>query len=274
MEKILKKDQRHEIWGSQITHLNMPSVYQEYQQGYSSIAKFSDFSASVWNGYINLAVSHTPFVFFCSEVVGTSSCPANSASHCCLPRLAWRPSEGGYCIQYYIVPILWLPDIKSWLIGKGPDAGKDWRQEEKGASEDETVGWHHQLNRYEFEQTPGDSEGQGSLVCCSPWGGKESDTTEWLNNKLYSSGPDQPNPCPGCFVVVVVCFRIVVFLSLLNLSQHCFCFMFRCFGQAAGGILALRAGTEQPLALEGNGPPGKSLCPVLMAILWVGMKWS
>ena len=68
--------------------------------------------------------------------------------------------------------------MKSRLIRKDPDAGKDGRQEEKGTTEDEMVGWHHQLNGHEFEQTPGDSEGQGSLVGCSPWGHKESDTTE------------------------------------------------------------------------------------------------
>ena len=64
--------------------------------------------------------------------------------------------------------VLWPPDGKSQLIGKDPDAGKVWGQEEKRATEDEMVGWHHQLNRQEFEQTPGDSEGWGSLVCCSP----------------------------------------------------------------------------------------------------------
>ena len=75
------------------------------------------------------------------------------------------------------VPILWPPDAKSWLIGKDPDAGKDWRQEEKGMTEDEMVGWHHQLNGHEFEQTLGDSEGQGSLACCGPWVQKELDMT-------------------------------------------------------------------------------------------------
>ena len=74
-------------------------------------------------------------------------------------------------------PILWPPHAKSWLIGKDPDAGKDWGQEEKWATEDEMVGWHHWLNGYEFEQTLRNSEGQGSLVCCSPWGCKESDMT-------------------------------------------------------------------------------------------------
>ena len=80
-------------------------------------------------------------------------------------------------------PILCLPDAKNWLIRKDPDAGKDWKQEEKGTTEDEMLGWHHQLNGHEFEQAPGDGDGQGSLACCIPWGRKELDMTEWLNNK-------------------------------------------------------------------------------------------
>ena len=79
-------------------------------------------------------------------------------------------------------PILWPPDAKSWLFRKDPDAGKDWGQEEKGTTEDEMVGWHYWHNGHEYEQALGDGEGQGSLVCCSPWGRKESDTTEPLNN--------------------------------------------------------------------------------------------
>ena len=78
-------------------------------------------------------------------------------------------------------PILWPPDVKSWFIGKDSDAGKDWRQEEKGTREDEMVGWHHGLNGPESEQTPGVGNGQRSLACYSPWGHKESDMTEWLN---------------------------------------------------------------------------------------------
>ena len=78
-------------------------------------------------------------------------------------------------------PILWPPDAKNWLIGKDPDAGKDWRQEEKGTTKEEMVGWHHWLDGHEFEQAPGGSDGQGSLACCSPWIHKELDTTEWLN---------------------------------------------------------------------------------------------
>ena len=69
----------------------------------------------------------------------------------------------------------WPPFAKRRFIGKDLDAGKDWRQEEKGMTEDEMVGWHHQLNGQEFEQAPGDSEGEGSLVCCSPWGCKDLD---------------------------------------------------------------------------------------------------
>ena len=70
-------------------------------------------------------------------------------------------------------PILWPPDAKSWLIWKVPDAGKDWRWENKGTTEDEMIGRHHQLNGHEFEQALGVGDGQQSLACCSPWGRKE-----------------------------------------------------------------------------------------------------
>ena len=78
-------------------------------------------------------------------------------------------------------PILWPPGVKNWLTGKDPYAGKDWRREEKGTTEDEMVGWHHWLNGHEFEQALGVGDGQESLACCSPWGCKDSDTTEQLN---------------------------------------------------------------------------------------------
>ena len=77
--------------------------------------------------------------------------------------------------------ILWPLDPKNWLTGKDPDAGKDQRQEEKETTEDEIVGWHHQLDGHEFEQAPGVGDGQGSLACCSPWSCKEPDMTKWLN---------------------------------------------------------------------------------------------
>ena len=105
-------------------------------------------------------------------------------------------------------PILWPPDAKNWLIGEDPDAGKDWRWEEKRTTEDEMVGWHHRLDRHEFEQALGVGGGHGSLVCCSPWGQKESDPTEWLN---WTPIPD------------MLLFRLVTtevndsFTSLLNI---------------------------------------------------------
>ena len=79
-------------------------------------------------------------------------------------------------------PIFRPPDVKSQLIGIDSDPGKDRRQEEKGTTEDDTVGWHHQLYGHEFEQTLRDGEGKGSLACCSPWDCKKSDTTEGQNN--------------------------------------------------------------------------------------------
>ena len=78
-------------------------------------------------------------------------------------------------------PILWPPDVKSWLNGKDPDAGKDWRQEEKGTTEDEMVGWHHRFDGHGSGWTLGVGDGQGGLVCCGSWGCKESYMTERLN---------------------------------------------------------------------------------------------
>ena len=82
-----------------------------------------------------------------------------------------------YSLEGLMLNLLWPPDAKSWAIGKATDAGKDWWQEEKETIEDEMVEWHHQFSGHEFEKIPGDSEGQGSLACCSPQGWKEPDTT-------------------------------------------------------------------------------------------------
>ena len=84
-------------------------------------------------------------------------------------------------------PILWPPDVQNWLTERDPDAGKDWGQEEKGMTEDEMVGWHHQLDGHEFEQALGVDDGQGNLVCCSPCSPIELDMTAWLNwlNFMY-----------------------------------------------------------------------------------------
>ena len=106
-------------------------------------------------------------------------------------------------------PILWTLDPKSWLIGKEWDTGRDWRQEGKGVTENEMVGWYHWLNAHEPEQTPGDRE-QGSLVCCSLWSCKESDMTEWLNkNNFIWYGY-----CYFCFLLTSIC------MEYLFLSPH------------------------------------------------------
>ena len=133
-------------------------------------------------------------------------------------------------------PILWPPDEKSWLIWKDPDAGKELRQEEKGTTEDETVGWHHRLNGHEFEQAPGVGDGQGSLACCRPWGRKESDTTEWLNwnwtlcsgdkrstmsqqDSIPSRAPEQRKPMCLLFLASKGCLWFLAYgLLLLDLQ--------------------------------------------------------
>ena len=123
-------------------------------------------------------------------------------------------------------PILWPPDGKNWFIGKDPDAGKDWRQEEKGMTEDEMVGWHHWFDGHEFEQAPGDGDGQGSLVCCCPQGHKELDTTERLSwTELISCKYNQNSTTlchHHCYILVQdkfisLCFLVITsdLLSLL-----------------------------------------------------------
>ena len=115
------------------------------------------------------------------------------------------------------VPVLWPPYAKNWFIGKDPDAGKDWRQKEKGVAEGEMVGWHHWLNGHEFEKAPGDGEGQGSLASCSPWGRKEWDMTLGLNNNnnqiicnvILLSGVQQSDS------IIYAIFQILFYYRLL-----------------------------------------------------------
>ena len=122
---------------------------------------------------------------------------------------------------------LWPPDAKNWLIRKDLDAGQDWRQEEKGTTEDEMVGWHHWFDGHEFEQVSGVGNGQGSLVCCNPWGRKESDTTELLNWTEPPCIVDEP------FFLHLLVFMssetvdTLVFTAFCSHSRLWFCFSFK-----------------------------------------------
>ena len=126
------------------------------------------------------------FELWCSRRLLRVPWTSRRSNQSILKEISPEYSLGGLIMKLKTL-IFWPPDVNSWLIWKDPDAGKDWRWEEKGTAEDEMVGWHHWLNGHEFEQAPGVGDGQGSLVCCSPWGHKESDTTEWLNWTEISS---------------------------------------------------------------------------------------
>ena len=157
---------------------------------------------------------------------------------CCwrrLLRVLWMARRSNQSILKEISPeytgrtgaeasILWPCDGKNWLIGKDPDSGKNWRQEEKGTTEDEMVGWHHWLNWHEFQQAPGVGDGQGSLACCSPWGCKELDTTEQLN---WTEGKN-----PRCISRYSVC----VIRGLCDSTKG----LVALYGQGREKMLALR----------------------------------
>ena len=114
-----------------------------------------------------------------------------------------------------ITPIIWPPDVKSWLTGKDPDAGKDWGQEEKGTTEDQTVGWHHWLSGHGFQCTLGVDDGQGGLTYCNSWCCKESDTTEWLTELNWTMGPDAM-----ILVSWMLSFKPVFFTLLFHFPQE------------------------------------------------------
>ena len=124
-------------------------------------------------------------------------------------------------------PILWSPDVKNWLIWKDLDDGNDWRQEEKGMAENETVGWHHWLDGHEFDKAPEVGDGQGSLVYCRPWGHKELDMTEWLNwtdmkfsrQKYWS---DLPFPSPMGYILLELSTMTHLSWVALHVMAHCF----------------------------------------------------
>ena len=125
--------------------------------------------------------------------------------------------------------IVWLPDVKNRLIRKGPGAGKDWRQEEKGMTEDEMVGWHHWLGGHEFEQAPGVGDGQGSLVCCSPWGHKELNKTDQLTQQQLNHCCNHveyfyhPRKFPFANLQLIPFFYLNLWWSLTFCSLFQFC---------------------------------------------------
>ena len=119
-------------------------------------------------------------------------------------------------------PILWPPHVKSGLIGKDPDAGRDWGQEEKGTTEDEMVGWHHRLDGHESKWTPGVGDGQGGLACCDSRGCKESDTTEQLNWTELKSKSYEFFWFPSAYKIMFTLYfsLFILYFSLLNVQQH------------------------------------------------------
>ena len=113
--------------------------------------------------------------------------------------------------------IRWPPQVKGWLIGKDPEVGRDWGQEENGTTEDEMAGWHHRLDAHEFGWTPGVGDGQGGLACCNSWGRKESDMTERLNwTELMSS-------LEKCLFTSSAVFWIALFIFLI---LSCMCYLY------------------------------------------------
>ena len=129
-----------------------------------------------------------------------------------------------YNCQY--MEATWPPHAKSWVIGKDPDAGRDWGQAEKGTTEDEMAGWHHWLDAHEFEWTPGVGDGQGGLACCNSWGCKELDTAErlnWTELMSYFSSIDNR------FFPNIILFIPVILLNIFPTKKHSFHILPTCF---------------------------------------------
>ena len=152
-------------------HLNLTWTFKNsYLYGNQLILKEIEYFSSLWceNKMCRVGSPAKKVSLDCKEIKPVH--PKGNQSWIVIGRLMLK-----------LKLIAWPPDAQNWLLGKDPDAGKDWRQEQKGMTEDEMVGWHHRFNGHEFEQTLGVGDGQGDLACCDSWGHKESDTTEQLN---------------------------------------------------------------------------------------------
>ena len=159
----------------------------------------------------------------CWEFLGLKGDPTSQSSRKSVLNIHWKD----WCWSWNSNTLaIWCEELTHW---KNPDAGKDWRQEEKGTTENEMVGWHHWLDGHEFEQALGVGDGQGSLVRCSPWGRKESDTTEWteLNWRYAKAIPRDMTVnlitfyCNCCCCSVVDWFDLLAVQGTLqSLLQH------------------------------------------------------
>ena len=141
---------------------------------------------------VGIVVNSPPLPLFPvpGHLLSVPSTQGTQRTWCCSQLLFQRPVNM-FNLYFFlhqgkmIILIITMYYVKSWLIGKDPDAGRDWGQEEMGMTEDEMAGWHHRLDGHEFEWTPGVGDGQGGLACCDSWCRKELDTTERLNRTLY-----------------------------------------------------------------------------------------
>ena len=223
--------QNHCRWWLQPWNKKMLAAWKKsYDQPRQHIKKqrhyFADKSPSTWNyGFssshawmweLDYKESWAPKNWCFWTVVLKSPSDCRRSNQSILKEISPEYSLDGLMLKLKVQYLAtWCEEL---TLGKDPDAGKDWRWEEKGTTEDEMAGWHHQLNGHEFEQTPGDSKGQGSLVGCSPWGRKESDTIGQLNSNKYKQ--------QILFLVVVCLFQFSLwFVSFPTSSQssslHC-----------------------------------------------------
>ena len=165
-------------------------------------------------------------------------------------------------------PILWPPELKNWLFGKDPDAGKDWRREEKGMTENEMVGWHHRLEGHGFEQALGVGDGQGSLVCCSPWSCKESTERQNWTELNWLPFPKQ-NVNELCTFLSLHSFPLLQYVK----TRSCYCILLLCC--SVTGYLLLNSICADLQVWLSNGSLGISLSVWVLGVnvLYMSVYW-